>query len=127
MRICKAGTRMTLSFNGERWLIQHRRVFIAEPAATTVGKVGEYFSAFLRRVPSTSSRDTRPPEGDMSQPDSPLMRSIGLSGVLRWLIAAAAVIAIGAAFADGRYALAIAGVVFLAAAVALGYRARRAR
>lgn len=63
----------------------------------------------------------------MSQTDSPLRRSIGLSGVIRWFIAAAAVIAIGAAFADGHYALAIAGVVFLVAAVALGYRAWRAR
>lgn len=58
---------------------------------------------------------------------SPLKRSIGLSGVIRWLIAVVAVIAIGAAFADGQYALAIAGVVFLVAAVALGYRAWRAR
>ena len=63
----------------------------------------------------------------MSQIDSPLKRSIGFSGVTRWLIAVAAVIAIGAAFADGHDALAIAGLVFLAAAVALGYRAWRAR
>ena len=63
----------------------------------------------------------------MSQTDSPLRRSIGLSGVIRWLIAAAAVIAIGAAFADGHYALAIAGIVFLVAAAALSYRAWRAR
>ena len=63
----------------------------------------------------------------MSQTKSPLRRSIGLSGVIRWLIAVAAVVAIGAAFADGHYALAIAGVVFFVAAVALGYRAWRAR
>lgn len=63
----------------------------------------------------------------MPDPDSPLTRSIGLSGIIRWLIAAAAVIAIGAAFADGRVALAVAGLAFLVAAVALGYRARRAR
>lgn len=65
--------------------------------------------------------------GDMPQTDSPLSRSISLSGVIRWLIAAAAVIAIGAAFAAGNYALAIGGVVFLAAAATLGYRAWRAR
>lgn len=62
----------------------------------------------------------------MTQPESPLRRSIGLSGILRWLVAAAAVIAIGAAIADGRLALGIAGVVFLLAAVVLGYRARQA-
>ena len=54
----------------------------------------------------------------MTRPDTPLTRSIGLSGVFRWLVAAAAVIAIGAAIAEGRYALAVAGVVFLLVAVA---------
>lgn len=63
----------------------------------------------------------------MPEPDSPLTRSIGLSGVIRWLIAAAAVIAVGAAFAAGHFTLAIAGLVFLVVAVALGYRAWRAR
>lgn len=63
----------------------------------------------------------------MSPADSPLRRSIGLSGVSRWLIAVFAVIAIGAAFADGHYTLGIAGVVFLVVAAALGYRAWRAR
>ncbi len=63
----------------------------------------------------------------MSQTNAPLRRSIGVSGVIRWLIAVAAVIAIGAAFVDGHYALAIAGVVCFVAAVALGYRAWRAR
>ena len=63
----------------------------------------------------------------MPQTDSPLRRSIGLSGVIRWLLAAAAVIAIGAALTSGHYALGIAGVVFLVAAVTLGYRAWRAR
>lgn len=63
----------------------------------------------------------------MPAPESPLRRSIGLAGVFRWLIAAAAVIAIGAAFAAGRYALAIAGIAFLVAAVTLGVRARRGR
>ena len=63
----------------------------------------------------------------MTQTESPLRRSIGLSGLLRWLVAVAAVIAIGAAIADGRLALGLAGIVFLFAAVVLGYRARRAR
>lgn len=63
----------------------------------------------------------------MTRPDTPLTRSIGLSGVFRWLVAAAAVIAIGAAVAEGRVALAVAGVVFLLVAVALSYRAWRVR
>lgn len=62
----------------------------------------------------------------MTRPDNPLTRLIGLAGVFRWLVAAAAVIAIGAAFAEGHLALGVAGVVFLAAAVTLGYRARHA-
>jgi len=57
---------------------------------------------------------------------TPLSRSLGLSGVIRWLIAAAIVVAIGAALAYGRYALATAGIGFLAAALGLGYLARRA-
>jgi hypothetical protein len=63
----------------------------------------------------------------MSQDKSPLSRSIGLPGVIRWLIAVLVVIAISAAFADGHYALGIAGLVFVVVAVALGYRAWRAR
>jgi hypothetical protein len=63
----------------------------------------------------------------MSQLDSPLMRPIGLSGFIRWPIAVAAVIAIVAAYADGHYAMAITGIVFLVAAIGLGYRAWRAR
>jgi len=59
--------------------------------------------------------------------DNPLKRSIGLAGVIRWLIAVVAVVAVGATFADGHYALGIAGVVFLLVAAALGYRAWRAR
>ena len=35
-------------FDGERWLIKHRRVFVAEPRSTISGKVGEYFSAFFK-------------------------------------------------------------------------------
>ena len=61
----------------------------------------------------------------MTRPDTPLTRSIGLSGVIRWFVAVAAVIAIGAAVAEGSYALAVAGVVFLLAAVALSYRRNR--
>ena len=63
----------------------------------------------------------------MPQPDAPLKRSIGLSGVFRWIVAVAAVIAIGGAFAVGQDLLAIAGIVFLVAAVTLSYRAWRAR
>jgi hypothetical protein len=63
----------------------------------------------------------------MTQPESPLKRSIGLSNVVRGLIALFAVVAIGAAFAAGRVALAIAGLVFFAVAAALGYRAWRVR
>ena len=63
----------------------------------------------------------------MTETDSPLGRSIGLSGVIRFLIAVVVVVAVGAAFADGRYGLGIAGVVFVVAAVTMGYRAWRAR
>ncbi len=63
----------------------------------------------------------------MAEDKSPLNRSIGLSGVIRWLIAVLAVIAVGAAFEDGHYALGAAGAVFIAGAVILGYRGWRAR
>jgi len=63
----------------------------------------------------------------MSRTNAPLRRSIGLTGVVRWLGTVAAVIAVGAAFAGGRYAVGIVGAVWVVAAVALGYRARRAR
>ena len=63
----------------------------------------------------------------MPDPSSPLARPIGWTGTLRWLVAVAATIAIGAAFYEGRYALGVGGVVFLAIAVALAVRARRAR
>jgi hypothetical protein len=63
----------------------------------------------------------------MKQPDSPLNRSIGVAGVIRWLIAVAATLAVGAAFADGHYGLGIAGVVFFVAAGVLGYRGWRVR
>ena len=63
----------------------------------------------------------------MTENNSPLKRSIGLSGVIRFLIAVVAVVAVGAALADDNYVLGIAGVVFVVAAVVLGYRAGRAR
>lgn len=63
----------------------------------------------------------------MSQSNSPLSRSIGLSGFLRWLLAVAAVITVGAAFAWGYDLLAIACLLFVATAVVLGFRTWRAR
>lgn len=63
----------------------------------------------------------------MAQGESPLNRSIGLSGVIRWLIAVFAMIAIGAAFADRQYLLGVIGVVFIVGAAIVGYRAWRAR
>ena len=63
----------------------------------------------------------------MAQGSSPLGRSIGLSGVLRWLLTVAAVIAVGAAFAAGYYLLAIVCLLFVVAAIALGFRAWQAR
>ncbi len=61
----------------------------------------------------------------MAPPESPLRRSIGLSGLVRWAIAVMAVIAIGAAFNAHAYGLAIGGLVFLVAAAALAYILRR--
>ncbi len=65
----------------------------------------------------------------MSPSDSPFKRSIGVSGVVRWLIAIAAVIAIGGAVAAGRTTIAIAGIVFLFVALVAWYlvRLRKAR
>ncbi|MEE8134067.1 MAG: hypothetical protein V3T56_03370 [Gemmatimonadales bacterium] len=63
----------------------------------------------------------------MTETDSPLGRSIGLSGVIRLLIAVAVVVAVGAAFADGHYMLGIAGIVFVVAALIMGYRVWHAR
>ena len=57
----------------------------------------------------------------MTNSDSPLNRSIGLTGAIRWLLAVAAVIAIGAAFAEGRYGLALAGVVILVVVLGTAY------
>lgn len=61
----------------------------------------------------------------MSADNSPLNRSIGLSGVLRWLITIAAVIAIGAAAVAGRFGMAAALAVFVVLAAVLGYRTSR--
>ena len=63
----------------------------------------------------------------MTQSNSPLNRSIGLSNLIRGLIALFAVIAIGAAFAAGRVWVAIGCTVFFVIAAALGYRAWRVR
>jgi len=53
----------------------------------------------------------------MTPGDSPLGRPIGLRNLIRGLIVVAAIIAIGAAFAEGRYGLAIAVILFLVVAV----------
>lgn len=63
----------------------------------------------------------------MTKPDSPLRRSIGLAGAIWWLIAVAAMIAVGAAFSAGRYWMGAVAVVFFVGAAALGFRARSAR
>ncbi len=57
----------------------------------------------------------------MSPSDSPFKRSIGVSGVVRWLIAIAAVIAIGGAVAAGRTTMAISLIVFLFVALVAWY------
>ena len=63
----------------------------------------------------------------MSQSESPLNRLIGLSGVVRWLIAVIAMVTIGAAFADHHYVLGVVGALFMVGAVGLGVWAWRAR
>ena len=63
----------------------------------------------------------------MPDPVSPLKRSIGLTGLVRWIIAASAVIAVGAAFAAGRRRLAIAGLLFLLLACVVAYRGWQVR
>ena len=63
----------------------------------------------------------------MSESKSPLTRSIGLSGVLRWALAVFSVIAIGDAFHEGHYGLAIGGTVVVVLAVFLGFKGWRAR
>ena len=63
----------------------------------------------------------------MPQSQSPLNRGIGLTGVIRFCIAVAAVLAIAAAFSAGRYWLGITGILFLIIALVGAYRIWRAR
>lgn len=56
--------------------------------------------------------------------ESPLTHAIGLSGVMRWLIAVALVLAVGAAAADGQYTMASVVAVFAVTASVLAYRVR---
>jgi hypothetical protein len=63
----------------------------------------------------------------MNEPESPLKRSVSLSNLIRFLIALFAVLAIGAAFAEGHLGLGVAGGTFCVVAAALGYWAWRAR
>jgi len=63
----------------------------------------------------------------MPESNSPLNRSIGVSNLIRGLIALAAVLAVGAAVAAGRYGLAAVCGLFVLVAVLLGYWAWRAR
>jgi len=58
---------------------------------------------------------------------SPLNRSIGVTGAVRWLLAVFAVVAIGAAFAGGRYGLGIAGLVLLVVALSAALWVWRSR
>lgn len=83
---------------------------------------------------ATSSATTRSaashpkdPEGSMPLENSPLRHSIGLSGVLRWLVVVVAVITIGGAFMSGRSDLGLVGLLFIVVAAVLGYRAWRIR
>jgi hypothetical protein len=63
----------------------------------------------------------------VTEPRSPLNRSISVSKLVPGIIAVAAVIAIGAAIAVGRVVLAVSGAVFLVVATVLGYWAWRSR
>ena len=63
----------------------------------------------------------------MTDPNSPLSRSISVANLIRGLIALAAVIAIGAAFAAGRIMLAVVLIGFVVLATCLGYWAWRSR
>lgn len=63
----------------------------------------------------------------MSHSDAPLHRPIGLSGGLRFLLAAVAVATLAGAFTTGLLLPGIAGAAFLLVSVILGYQARRAR
>jgi hypothetical protein len=61
----------------------------------------------------------------MPEPNSPLKRPIGLSGVITFLIAVAAAITVGSAWFDGRYALAGVAAVFFVGAMLVGIRMSR--
>lgn len=61
----------------------------------------------------------------MRSDSSPLRRSIGLTGVIRWFIALALAIACGAAASEGRWGMAGTLAVFAVGAAVLSYRARR--
>lgn len=63
----------------------------------------------------------------MPEPEAPIARTIGISGVIRFVIAFAAVIAVGSAFAQGRYWLGAIGTVVILLAAVLGYQAWKAR
>jgi hypothetical protein len=63
----------------------------------------------------------------MPDPTSPLKRSIGWTGAFRWLLAVVAVVAIGAALAEGRWGLAVGEVVMCVVAVVGGFLVWRAR
>jgi hypothetical protein len=61
----------------------------------------------------------------VSSTETPLRQSIGFAGVLRWVIVVAAVIAIGAAAAAGRFLVAGVLAAFVAGAGMLAFRVRR--
>ena len=63
----------------------------------------------------------------MAPSESPLNRSIGLAGVIRWLIVVALVLTVGAAAADGYYAMASVVALFGVLAAYLAYRGWRAK
>ncbi len=58
----------------------------------------------------------------MASPEPPLRRSIGLSGIVRWVIVVMAVVAVGAALNAHAYGLAIGALVFFIAVAVLAYR-----
>jgi hypothetical protein len=63
----------------------------------------------------------------MEQPQSPFKRSVGLVGVIIFLVAVTAAVAVGAALADRRYVLAAVAAVFFVGATVAGLRVRRRR
>lgn len=63
----------------------------------------------------------------MTDPSSPFSKPLRLTNLVRGLIALAAVIAIGAAFAAGRVALGIAGLAMLGVAIPAVYWVSRIR